>query len=358
MLHKSKKSLSAALILPLLFLLTFLFSTSTPGQNKAVSLTPEQSKAVSTLSNYLTKQVDVADKLLSKYDYKPPVATDIWRQYPAIKKIETAYLAAEAAEPNAGGSKLLALLSRDLAQQYEPIHTEPSLRQYLDLEASPADIRFASPKTTASPIKMKPELRQAIGKIADYCGRGGQLGSPQLVLQEYFGLKEELAYQVLNESATHTEAFQRALSHVSSQQRDVTIRRLAENVAAQYEAAKYEVSLKPYLLEGEIKSRITQLSNSNESVRVSAADWLSRNGTKLYQTEVEHVSDIMHNGSKSWEKVVSRDACGCYTKETTTVKYYAANALVNMNSPYVSQAITEKARLVQMGGKTTKFVNV
>ncbi|MFQ5676880.1 MAG: hypothetical protein ACE5G1_13370 [bacterium] len=210
----------------------------------------------------------------------------------------------------------------------------------------------------SSSIKLKPELRQAISVIADYCYSGGPLGSPQTILQKYFGLKQGHAYQVLSESSTHAEAFQRALSYVPEQNRFLTLRRSAEKVAAHYEAARYEKSLKPYLLKEEINTRMTQLRNSSENVRVRAANWLSRNGDKLYKAEVDQIAKIMGQGSDSWSRVVSRDACGCYTKEITTVKYYAASALIDMKSPYVSRAILKKARLVQMRGRTTRFVNV
>ena len=60
---------------------------------------------------------DAAAQAIEQLGYPPPNA-DLWRTLPPVPKIEAAYLAAENAAPNAGREKVLALLSRQLGQQY------------------------------------------------------------------------------------------------------------------------------------------------------------------------------------------------------------------------------------------------
>src|ERR1700722_13972479 len=67
---------------------------SAPAERPSAS-TPEEGRkqAIHAAAAYLVGPVDRVDRELEKLRYKPPVAADVWRQYPAVRKITTMYIA-------------------------------------------------------------------------------------------------------------------------------------------------------------------------------------------------------------------------------------------------------------------------
>jgi hypothetical protein len=228
--------------LTLVSLLTLgLTANSAPTQN--VELPGAEANALRTLSEYLVGSYDAAGKLLKKYDYVPPPAiAQFWHRYPAIKKLEYAYLAAETATPGTGGDKLLALLTQDLAEQYESVRRHKSLSYYAETKLVIEPPPFKNPSPIPDRINLAAKVTTALDALSNYCVRG-PLGSPQRVLVKYFNLSESDAYQVLAQSDTYSEAFKRAMNRVSAEQQLNTLKTLTSNLVVYYEALTHEPSL-------------------------------------------------------------------------------------------------------------------
>jgi len=196
----------------------------------------------------MDKQTDVIDNTLKNYGFVPTADNVTWRYSPVNKKIKIACSAAEKAEPTIGGSKLLALLVKDLAIQYESVRDNPALIEFLNKEVSASDIRFAPFESKSPSVKLPLDVRKAIKTIANYY-YGGRLGNPYIILSEDFKLPDTLIDRILEESRTHEEIFRRAFKKVPYQEIVPTINRLIEKIVLNYEAVLHELNLKPFISE-------------------------------------------------------------------------------------------------------------
>lgn len=100
---------------------------------------------------------------------------------------------------------------------------------------------------------------------------------------------------------------------------------------------------------------IAQLSSTNEDVRTKASDKLSNMGEKLTESQVKMIVNIMRFDQAKWSRFLYRES-HCRWFEYTSVKYYAANALINMQSQYVNNEIKKEARNAKTNGRTRKRV--
>lgn len=212
-------------------------------QNPVVSA--QDASALSTVAEYTFGRVDLAHALLLRHGYQPTVETAVWRQFPSVRKLETAYIAAEKADPGRGGEKLLALLASDLARQYESIRSEPSLQPYLQ-KRNLTPIRFQNPDALSPRPALPQSVEAAIDTISQYCARG-PAGTPQSILRTHFHVSEETAYRLLRESSSNAEALKRAMTYVPEQQRAPLLKGLVSQLAGKYEAVRYEPALLPFL---------------------------------------------------------------------------------------------------------------
>jgi len=201
------------------------------------------------ISGYTDKQNnDVTDKKLRNTGFDPPDNVT-WRSFPATKKLEIAWSAAEKAEPTIGGSKLLARLANDLAIRYEAVNVEPVLLEFFNKEVSLSDIRFAPLKSESPLVELPLEVRKAIKTIANYY-YGGPLGNPYIILSKDFKLQDALIDRILEESRTHREIFERAFEMVPDQEKIPTINRLTVGILKNYKTVLHESHLKPFFIEG------------------------------------------------------------------------------------------------------------
>jgi len=104
-----------------------------------------------------------------------------------------------------------------------------------------------------------------------------------------------------------------------------------------------------------IDSLIAELSSPNEHVREHASGELSNMGDVISRSQVKRLEDIMRKGSKTWSKFLYRES-HCRWFENTSIKYYAANALQGMNSPYVDHAMATEANNLKNKNKTRERV--
>lgn len=223
---------------------TFAFAQLAPARQS-----DEHGKAIAALAEYFGASGDAVTRSLDSYGYKPPVPLPTWQRFPVIKKLEYACAAAETADPNGGGDRLLALLSQNLAQQYESVRHTPELRSFVGSQQTTRRIEFKNPPPGTIQVRPLPKkITRAIDKIAEYTA-ASPIGDPQSILVKHFDLTREQAYDVLRQSNSHAEAFKLALNnHVPKERRRVVIAKLANDVSQHYESVHYEPALKSYLL--------------------------------------------------------------------------------------------------------------
>lgn len=117
-----------------------------------------------------------------------------------------------------------------------------------------------------------------------------------------------------------------------------------------------------YAAEAQNKKAISllleQLRASNKVTRNEAASKLSKMGKELSESDVSKIIDIMRNGKEEWITSSYRPAGHhCTDYEYTSIRYYAATALLEMKSPYVSDEITRAARQNKSKSTRTKRVS-
>lgn len=226
-----------------LFLVTALFAVSALGQRLAPSIPPQDAKALQSISRTLSLATDATSKgLFQATGYSPSSAPPGWASFPLVRKFETLYLAAEQHTPEQGG-KLLALMAQSLAQQYDGVRYDPALKEYLSLQP-PAQISFAI--RIDSTVTLDPKIQRAILAISRYTERG-HLGGAAGILQYYFNLPPETAYEILRTSPTNDVALARGLEHVPPEDRHRRLSRLVSSLDSTFrQTAILEHDLDPY----------------------------------------------------------------------------------------------------------------
>ena len=95
---------------------------------------------------------------------------------------------------------------------------------------------------------------------------------------------------------------------------------------------------------------ITQLTSSNEQRRLYVSSELASKGEKLTESQVAKLINTMKVGKGRWSKYLYRSG-HCTWYEITTIRYYAAESLINMKSQYVNEKIREEAWVVKSKNK-------
>jgi len=95
---------------------------------------------------------------------------------------------------------------------------------------------------------------------------------------------------------------------------------------------------------------ISQLKNPDEKLRLNASRQLVKMGKDLNRPDIKSIESIMKKGTESWRRYLyKRSHCTWYEK--TSVKYYAAETLLNIKSKYVTSEIQKEAKVAKRKGK-------
>ena len=203
----------------------------------------EHRAVVEAVAKYHAFATDGLDQRLRDLGYVPPADDTVWAAFPAVRKIEAAFVAAEEAAPG-GGQRFLALLARALAQEYEAIRYEPALATYFD-DGPIRAVAFANigwdgiADGTLGVVE-----RQAIAVVAKYAEGSGPLGGIQGVLSTHFDLTGDRAYEILRSSRSPAEALERGYLEIAASRSEANARmsllRLIDEVQVVYPAALSE----------------------------------------------------------------------------------------------------------------------
>lgn len=190
------------------FILFGLWSLCAIAQPNANSVS-ENSQALVKIAQHLSQDgtVDRTNILLNQLGYtKPANINDIaWEKFPAIRKLETAFLSASQRGNALQGQRFLAMLSQALAMKYESVNYDKELVPFLKVETS-ASIQFDNSvfrdnnlnvNFDAATVPLKE--RNAISRISKYTSSGA-LGGTHSVMLDYLNLPEAKVYNILRNS--------------------------------------------------------------------------------------------------------------------------------------------------------------
>lgn len=236
MLRLVNRGIAAVLIVAALLL-------ALPATADAQALPESHQRALAVAAEYLTFGSRDVDRVLSSNDYSPPVPATVWQRVPAIRKLEIAYLEAVNAAPDSGGDEFLALLSQDLARQYESARKSPVLSPFL-AKPNPIYVEFKPLQQIPSNPNVPADVRPVIQKIAEVCTIGP---NPITILTEDFGLSPTEAYRTLSTSKTIDGALVSAISRHSPAEQRVRVAKASERLAKRYESLRYDAILSPFL---------------------------------------------------------------------------------------------------------------
>ena len=190
------------------------------------------------------------DGRLGDLGYTPPFDRSVWDAFPAVRKIEEAVLAADRATPS-GRQRVLALLSRALAQEYDAIRYEPALENYFSSD-NVSEVSFSTARPSSPGFATVGQAeRRAILVLAQYADESGAFGGTEGVLLSQFGLADDQAYAILRSSGSAAEALERGYAEVMRiSSREVANARLSmfiRDMASVYSASTLEPDLAPFL---------------------------------------------------------------------------------------------------------------
>src|SRR5208283_1840663 len=95
-----------------------------------------------------------------------------------------------------GGQRFLALLSRSLAQQYEPAKEERAFQGYLKAEVPEERLAFKRPEVLVPSTELNPEIRRAIVRASEYIDHGPHV-SVSTFLVKHTGLAESTVDDII-----------------------------------------------------------------------------------------------------------------------------------------------------------------
>jgi hypothetical protein len=173
-------------------------------------LDQKQHDQISVLAAYTQPIGDQTTALLRQANYTPPVSSEEWKRYPALRKLEFAYRAAEKARPGQG-KDLLAFVAQSLADLTLAPADDLQLKSLLALDVDPSIFEFArGPPLDDWPI-LPIELREQTRTIAKYASRS-IVGSTYDVLVTILKLDSDQAYEILVNSSSHEEGLERGFA--------------------------------------------------------------------------------------------------------------------------------------------------
>jgi hypothetical protein len=124
-----------------------------------------------------------------------------------------------------------------------------------------------------------------------------------------------------------------------------------------YDAAKERIEAKVKSVQSkEVRGLISQLTAPDPETRADAARRLAQMGKTISRGDFDKIVDIMRNGrAESRKKLYRQSHCTWY--EYTQSRYYAAEALMTINSPYINEQIIGEARRAKAEGRAKRRVN-
>mgnify|MGYP000293315821 CR=1 FL=1 len=268
------------------FFSLLLFATLS-GNLFSQSISSDDKKFIESLATYTSQSSsNTTAQLLAKYGYdesKIPssITPSEWSQFPALRKIETAYLAAE--EAVTGSGKLfLNALAQDLANDYDSaehlLYEKNSILakndSYLNtIKGKTRNFTFSQSINVNQIPRLSGDVKKLILRISSYTEQGALGGLPGVLTR--FGLNQDQVYDIIRKSTSHFEALQIGLSKSKippSHKERLTY--TYDEIKVLYESARKQLSSEnpkfPKVIVNKLPKELEDLSNSISKFAVVA----------------------------------------------------------------------------------------
>lgn len=202
--------------------------------------------ALKSLHFFIDTPSPKVDLLLKQVGYEHAgIPERVWQELPAERKLETAFRSAKAA----GSEKaFLAMLSRNLAQEYDGARRDPALKPFLELatdgpDAKPKYARLDAAGAAAGGA-VPAECKKCLAAVSQFCEPGGL--SPRVLLEHHFRLPPAAAYEILVTSRTVSEAVTRGFEASAPAVRARAIHDVVVYLDANFENARACAAFEPW----------------------------------------------------------------------------------------------------------------
>lgn len=239
---------------------------------------PEIDNAVRALGGYtIVAQTDTSNDHLQAIGFTKSLQTSVpdWNKLSAVRKIETVYFYAEAAE-HGGGERALALLARNLALQYPTITSHDAIA---NLRAGDGPLHFTRPPPPPSPATISAAHRDAILHLASFVDSGSGLSAEWLMREA--GITAEHIYDALRTATTVEHALTIGLGFAKPNERDTMIRKMVDLVAGFYPAVAHDARIASW------RAPPQHPPPSTSPRRTSAPAWSALERTRLGVNETK-----------------------------------------------------------------------
>lgn len=245
----------------------FFFLLGTQFASAQMEDAPGFKPAVESLAKYAHPSSNKTELALKKIGFQPPayMSSKEWTSFPAIRKIETAFFSAENKAKGNGG-KFLALLAKNLSQEYESASTEPSFKSLKQYNPNSFSGFRAISKSKLAKSSLPDDMRKAISGISKYTDNGA-MGGVRSILKHKLNLPEKQVYEILRTSKSNAEVLEKGLSSYSSdpvKQRN-KLKGLVTDLQNSYDGAKKEPAFQKFL--GKDQMALNQSNQSSRFVR-------------------------------------------------------------------------------------------
>lgn len=256
MTQRLRKYISTLLLLSLLLSYVPLISTANAQQNGQERVAQRHAAAIKALTEYMTGHTSWIGDMLKKYEHEPAVDSSVWQSYSPYTKLIVLCEDAEVEDPGVGCDKFLALLSQQMAREYNTLQWERSLGQYLNMYADGSP--FIKARNLASNLSIQPEVESlppdvldAIKTLASYSKRGPLNLKAMLliILRDNPDFIGDYNFTKLTRRASRADAITRALKLIPQAEVYPKLRLLTAALTDLNSTARYEAALLPFVPE-------------------------------------------------------------------------------------------------------------
>lgn len=224
-----------------------LLTASAPAlAQDAQPLAEADRQAVTSLARSVSALPNRTDEVLAALDFRPDwIESDEFQRWPALRKLETAYLSAVEADRVEGGRKFIAAAASVIEQEYTgAVRYDPALRSFLDAGPVSTSVPFAQIRSD-NRAAVSSEVKEALLGIGKYVD--AVPGGMQEVMSGCCGLSVNEVYDVLRSAPNREAALLEAIATGRMPPEDKArlmemVRIFSENTRA----VAYEDNLQPF----------------------------------------------------------------------------------------------------------------
>jgi len=182
------------------------------------------------IASYETLSEDVLTPAFKDLGYNPK-SPNLWKSFPAVRKLAEFYAAAEAGAQG-DGDRALAAVADKLSQRFDSLRNNSTVKEFIEGRDINRSFKFVlDAKLTVTSVPLK--TRTMIQSLSPYAERG-RLGGTYSIMVKNFRLEPSRAFSILATSDSATEALLRGIGEVPASQQTSALKSLVADVKVRY----------------------------------------------------------------------------------------------------------------------------